>query len=165
MKNRVKVIDRNHKRFMTEIDKLDKSYSKCGWPSGGEVSGAKRKGSGHSPLNDMSEIAEIMAVHEFGAPNKNIPERSTVRKSFDDYLDGLVKLRDRLYVKVIKGNITTEKALGIMGEYMSGALRKTIRNTYDPPNAEITIDKKGSSHPLIDTGQSIQSIQHIEVIK
>jgi hypothetical protein len=38
-------------------------------------------------------------------------------------------------------------------------VRKAIRDLDSPPNAESTIKAKGSSNPLIDTGQMINSIR------
>lgn len=45
-----------------------------------------------------------------------------------------------------------EKALGMLGESVRVDIVKSIDKTLTPPNSPYTIAKKGSSHPLIDTG-------------
>ena len=39
-----------------------------------------------------------------------------------------------------------------IGAVVAGAIQQSIRDLRDPPNAPATIERKGSSNPLIDTG-------------
>ena len=49
-----------------------------------------------------SEQALIAAVHEFGSPKKNIPERSFLRKTFDEQKEKIEKLIDAEIEKVLR---------------------------------------------------------------
>lgn len=40
------------------------------------------------------DVATYAAVHEFGAPRRNIPQRSYLRKTFDEEVENLSKLID-----------------------------------------------------------------------
>lgn len=156
------VIDHKHSLFRGELDKMKNSFTKVGFPSDGTIDkGNKTK---KDQPSNMTEVAQVAAVQEFGAPAKNIPERSFVRSSFDESLPKLLTIRDREYLKIINQKSTVEKSLGLMGEFGVLQMRKKIRDTYTPPNSPRTIAHKGSSHPLIDTAQMIQSIQHTEHI-
>jgi len=55
-------------------------------------------------------------------------------------------------------------ALSEVGEWMTAKTKAKIRGLKSPPNAASTIKRKKSSNPLIDTGQMINSIQHVEHI-
>jgi hypothetical protein len=159
----VKVINHKHSIFRGELDKMKGSFSKVGFPEDGTPDNGKKKKNRES-LQTMTEVAQIAAVQEFGAPSKNIPERSFVRSSFDENLPKLLKMRDREYLKIINQKSTVERSLGLMGEFGVNKMRQKIRDTYSPKNADSTIARKESSHPLIDTAQMLQSIQHAETI-
>jgi hypothetical protein len=59
---------------------------------------------------------------------------------------------------VLAGTRTREQALARVGVWAVGEIQKRIAAGIAPPNAESTIDKKGSSTPLIDKGQLRSSI-------
>jgi hypothetical protein len=61
--------------------------------------------------------------------------------------------------KVLKEtDYDAERALGLLGEQISGELVQQITDFSDPPNAPSTIAKKGLDQPLIDTGEMRNSI-------
>lgn len=49
------------------------------------------------------------------------------------------------------------KVLAIMGADIEGALKQSINDFSDPPNAQSTIDQKGFDKPLIDKGIMVNS--------
>lgn len=51
-----------------------------------------------------------------------------------------------------------QDALKTIGVFAQGAVRSYMTDLQDPPNAPSTIKKKGSSNPLIDTGELRSSI-------
>lgn len=59
---------------------------------------------------------------------------------------------------ILKGDTTPTSALTILGLAAVADIQQTIVDLRDPPNAESTIRGKGSSNPLIDTGQMRQSV-------
>jgi len=122
--------------------------------------GEHKSGNGGKPIS----VAQLGAIHEFGAPGAGIPERSFMRTAVDEGRSKLNKLVDKLAKMVVDGDANEEKALGILGETVKNMMKAKIRSGLKPPNSPATIRRKGSSKPLIDTGQLINSINW-EVMK
>ena len=55
-------------------------------------------------------------------------------------------------VEAIANGMDESQALSKAGILFKNAIQREITNLKEPPNAESTIFKKGSSNPLIDTG-------------
>lgn len=55
-------------------------------------------------------------------------------------------------VNNIANGMDESQALSKAGELFVGFIQKEITNLKEPPNSPYTIEKKGSSNPLIDTG-------------
>lgn len=89
-----------------------------------------------------------------------IPERSFVRSGFDENVDGVyAKMRD-LIGDVLSLEINADIFANMIGLEMSGKIQKQLRDLRSPANSKMTVDKKGSSNPLIDSGQLVGSIRH-----
>lgn len=99
--------------------------------------------------------AELGTIHEFGA--KNVPERSFIRATVDDKKQYVDVIR-QLALLVVDGKANVPQALGILGEKVVSDIRTKIENKIPPPLDKKTIARKGSSTPLIDTGQLKNSI-------
>ena len=150
-------------RILQELNKADHSFTKIGFPAEGEVGEQTRGGSEHEPAIEISEVAEVAIYHEFGTVH--IPSRAFVRPSFDENISENDRLRDKLYKKIVDGKMTTKQALGLIGEFNVGKMKRKIRSIKSPPLKPATIRrKKGAKQPLIDTAQMINSVQHVEVI-
>jgi len=148
-------VDRGWDRIKRELRVADGSFTKIGYPQNANPAPGE---------STMSEIIEIAAVHEFGAPNRNIPIRAHVRPSFDENIAGLKRIVKNTYNKIVDGKINTKVALGIIGEFGVSKLQGKIRKGPFTPLSPYTIAKKKSSKPLIDTAQMIQSVTHTEQI-
>ena len=48
-----------------------------------------------------------------------------------------------------------------LGEVHVGDIQQRIRDLKEPKNSDVTIARKGSSNPLIDTGRLRQSVDYI----
>ena len=103
---------------------------------------------------------ELATIHEFGA--KYVPQRSFIRAGIDKSRGDLGKLVEKLFNGVITGKFTAEQALELLGEQGVAEVRKYVRDGdgVPPPLAASTVNRKGSSRPLVDTGQLVQSITH-----
>lgn len=101
--------------------------------------------------------AEIAAIHEFGAPRANIPERAHIRGTFDAKQGQWQAMASKLLKGVLADRFTPEQALGILGEQAVADMRAFVRAGVPPPLKAATIRAKGSSTPLIDTGRYLQS--------
>lgn len=161
-KMKVVVIDRGWTQLIRDCKDLKKSYTKVGFPAEGTPGPAIQRGSGRDDYENISEIALIMFWNEYGTGN--IPSRPAIRQAYDANRKELIKIIDFEYKKIVNHKTTVKIALGRIGEWMTGKVRKSIKDLKDPPNAPATIAAKGSDNPLIDTGQAIQSVQHVEVI-
>jgi hypothetical protein len=106
--------------------------------------------------------ADIAVIHEYGAPAAGIPERSFIRSTF---ANGQVIEAQKKLVASLMGKITTNKmevgqALGLLGAFGADRIKRTIDEGegVPPPLKPATIARKGSSRPLVDTGQMRNSI-------
>ncbi len=110
----------------------------------------------------------IATVNEFGSDDGRIPERSFMRSTFDEnetkYRARLTKgVRQAIDAALVKSGAgpmvaTLERALQLTGVVVARDVQEKIRDLKDPPNAEYTIQQKGSSSPLQDSGRLRQSI-------
>jgi phage gpG-like protein len=111
--------------------------------------------------NDETGIsnAEIAAAHEFGVPG-HIPERSFLRSTVEENKEKAAAFlaKNILETLLTDGDKTTPFAL--LGEKMAGEVKRKIQTGIDPALNPKTIERKGSSKPLIDTGQLLQSITY-----
>ena len=102
-------------------------------------------------------ILDRAVFNEFGT--RDIPERPFMRNGLRD---GVPQLRHTARVvarKVIHGRITPRQALGQMGENGKQLIQDSITDMRDPPNAAKTIERKGSSNPLIDSGDMHKAVK------
>jgi hypothetical protein len=102
-------------------------------------------------------IADIATFNEFGT--SRIPERSFIRSWFDDKKAENADLLERAMRAVASGKVANlDMALDQVGAKFAGDIQRGIRDGIPPENDEKTIERKGSSTPLIDKGALFQSI-------
>lgn len=102
-------------------------------------------------------VIQYGAVHEFGAPERNIPRRSFLRVPTINAENQIMKFVENQSKHLEDGVIAT-LFMGKIGAFVQGIVLKSFRNNDWKANSEKTIKRKGSSAPLIDKGQLIQSI-------
>ena len=103
-------------------------------------------------------VAQIAAVHEFGAPAAGIPERPFMRTALQVGRQKFIQLNRQNLLAMVRGGMTAEQALGQLGAMAQGEVQREIaQGTFAPLKTE-TIKRKGSDRPLIDTGQMRQSV-------
>lgn len=95
------------------------------------------------------EIAKNAIVQEYGTLDEGgfIPPRPFLTNAMKNER----KWENILNAELDKGR-NLSQALARVGEEMRRDINKSIDSNIPPPNAQSTIDKKGSSHPLIDDG-------------
>jgi len=103
-------------------------------------------------------VAQIAFINEFGV---GVPERSFMRTTIAKERSK-IKAKKKKYLSLItKGEMKTNKALALLGEYLADKIRLKIIKIKSPPNSPRTIAlKKGKANPLIDTGQMKNSITY-----
>lgn len=121
---------------------------------------------GQQTSHDITLI-EIAAIHEFGSPKAGIPERSFIRSTFlVRRVNALNNMCAKLAKAVVTQGMKPERALGLLGSWAAAEVKSTITEIdIPPPLAQATIDAKGSSKPLVDTGQLKNAITYEVVLK
>lgn len=99
--------------------------------------------------------AQIATFNEFGY---GVPQRSFLRSTLDENQGKYGKMVVKGLIKIIDGEMSTGRLFGLIGARIVGDVQKKIASGIRPPNHPYTIAQKGSSKPLIDTGQLRQSI-------
>lgn len=99
-------------------------------------------------------VATVGAINHFGGGD--IPARP--------WLDVGVESGAREYLGAIEDGVSkgldNDKIMDQVGALAVGSTQEYILNLSSPPNSPSTIKKKGSSNPLIDTSNMIQSITY-----
>lgn len=104
-------------------------------------------------------VAQLGAVHEFGAPRRGIPERSFLRATADAKQVELNSFRVKELASIQRGTSNVRLSLERLGQRFKDMVISTINQGIPPPNKPATVARKGSSKTLIDTGQLKQSIR------
>ncbi len=118
-------------------------------------------GSSNNRTDGLSN-ATIGAIQEFGSEGNKIPARSFLRMPIMDKQKQIAQFAKKSLTIALKTN-NIDLALNQIGLFC----RSIIQNAFDTkgfgkwsPNAPTTIENKGSSSPLIDTGELRKSITH-----
>lgn len=104
--------------------------------------------------------AELGIIHEFGVPERGIPERSFMRSTASEESENLGRLSKAQIAECIEGNVSPHDVFATIGAYLQGKIVEEITDGEFEPNNENTVKRKGSSKPLIDTGQLRASITY-----
>ncbi|WP_060476719.1 hypothetical protein [Pseudomonas monteilii] len=117
------------------------------------------KGAGN--YEDGLTIATIAAVNNFGSADGHIPARPFLAPAVENGAPEYRRLVEVMLPKVMSGEVEMQTLLAQMGQLAEGHVKQQITELRTPPNAQSTIDKKGSDNPLIDTGALRQSIRYV----
>lgn len=103
-------------------------------------------------------MAEIYYWNEFGT--ERIPERPTLRPTFIDQRQKYISILGKISAKAMnERSYNMKQAMGKLGEVAQQDIQAAIIELKTPPNAQSTIEAKGSDNPLVDTGQLVSSIR------
>lgn len=133
------------KRYFSELKKLEKLEVQVGFQEG------------DSDAQGQS-LAEIAASNELGTSSK--PARPFMRQSFERHEKELQNACNQANAVVSNGG-TAEEALNELGVFVKGLVQTEIIEGGFAPNSPITIARKGSSTPLVDTGTMRQSVNYV----
>lgn len=103
-------------------------------------------------------VGDVATWAEFGIGQ---PPRSWCRGWVDEN-EGAAQSLSRRALKGIAQGMPAEKALELVGMSIAAKMQERITNTPGnwKENADSTVKRKGSSTPLVDTGQFRSSITH-----
>jgi hypothetical protein len=88
----------------------------------------------------------------------SIPSRPFFRNWIDGKREKIIEMAQKFADLALIGKTTVDQAFENLGLFCQAGIRQSIRSTLTPPNSRRTIKAKGSSHPLIDSGQMINSV-------
>ncbi len=106
----------------------------------------------------QQSIADIALIHEFGAPAANIPARSFIGAWFDLHGAELSRKAQIDVQEYIAGAMQKVQVLARAGSRAVAGIQARMAQGVPPPLKQATINRKGSSVPLIDTGQLRTSV-------
>lgn len=113
----------------------------------------------------VSRTTRLKLVHEVKAKRATfangitIPERPFLRRlGARRHLRDFISLNAANLIRIAEGRMTEEMALGRLGAVAVGKVKSEIAEGNFTPNAPSTVKAKGSSKPLVDSGQLRQSI-------
>ena len=129
------------------------------------------------------EMAWLAAIHEYGCRIKVtpkmraylhrqglhlkkstteivIPERSFLRAGFDEHSAGVIKKTDPLIADVLGGTMSVEKFCDTVGLLLKSKIQDYAVDLRNPANHPFTVKQKGSSNPLVDSGDMIGALSY-----
>lgn len=101
--------------------------------------------------------AKKAALNEFGT--EKIPSRPFMRTAVNRYGKSWGNKAAKSMKAIIQG-MGTDQVTELIGMQMKADISKTLINGPWTPNAAATIAKKGSSRPLVDTGELRSAITY-----
>ncbi len=152
-----------HKKM---LQATDKKVVETGWFSGNKY---PSKENADGTKSEPVEVWQAAKWNEFGTGK--IPARPFMRLANRKLQPEFKNIEPKIFSKVLKGELTTEQGLGLIGLKMEEFIVDSIKNGGWTPNSDITIngttpDKngnqfikgKGFDKPLIDTSLMWQSV-------
>jgi hypothetical protein len=103
-----------------------------------------------------SDIIARAVFNEFGTGR--IPERPFMRNAMRANRSKYNGAMGKAARSVLNGSTSLDGVLSKLGALAQGDIQEEIRDLDTPPNAPSTIERKGSSNPLIDTGEMRQKV-------
>lgn len=95
-------------------------------------------------------VSDVATINEFGL---GVPQRSFIRGYVDERRKDVLALLGRMATAVAAGKITAQVGYEALGLKIAANIQERISAGIEPANAPATIARKGSSKPLINTGQ------------
>jgi hypothetical protein len=157
----IKDIDKGYKKLMSRVSE---AVNTPGFLTVGlhEAEGERaHQTHTNSKGEEVEEVTmlDVGLFHEFGTID--IPRRSFIADWADENKSNHEEQLRKMAKAVIAGKVPNfETAFHRLGSLYVGEIQKRIADGIAPALAQSTIDRKGSSVPLIDTGQLRSSIRY-----
>ena len=111
-----------------------------------------------------TRVVDVAVGNEYGTDN--VPARSFMGLSSADINNQCAPILEQS-ASALNNNNTQQydQLLDAAGNLAAGIVKQQITDLRSPPNAQSTIERKGSSNPLIDTGLMRQTVTYKVVDK
>lgn len=106
-----------------------------------------------------ADLVDIAIWNELGTDR--IPARPFLGQTVDQHGAEIQKAAAQLVQKICKGQLDAQSSFKQLGVLTVGYVQNQITNGDFEPNFPSTIRRKGSDHPLIDTGQLRRGISYV----
>lgn len=156
---KTKDIDRGWRGIVRQAGRLNKTFVQVGLQAGHKADKRVVNDGVDSVVTSDTDIALVAAWNEFGT--NNIPSRPFMRNAWDRHEDELNKRIKAEWAAITAGKKTAENSLELLGAWHQNKIQMEIVNGDYVANAPYTVQRKGSSRPLIDTGRMRQSIRYV----
>lgn len=113
---------------------------------------------GQATEEDGTDICDVAAWNELGTVNS--PSRPFLRKSVDENEEKINHFLQAKKADLLRG-VPAEQIFKEIGLFQKDLIQEKITEGSFTPNAQLTIQKKGSTKPLIDTGRMRQSVNYV----
>jgi len=147
------MITKDGARFRKEMKKLKDLQVRVGFQRG------NGKAKNHDGSESEVDICDVAMFNELGTSTS--PSRPFMRQSVDNNAGKINSFLKNQIQRIKNGETDAEGVMKAIGTFQKGLVQKTIRDGDFEPNAPSTVKKKGSSKPLIDTGQMRQSVNFV----
>lgn len=87
-----------------------------------------------------------------------IPERSFLRAGFDEHRKEVERKTEKILGLLLNDEMSEDRFLRLLGILLKSRIQEYARKLNQPPNHPFTIERKGTSNPLVDTKDMINSI-------
>jgi len=135
------------RRFLAEIEQLRQLQVRIGYQQGEAFS------------EEGVDMVDIATWNEVGTVHS--PARPFLRQSIDNNEAHMKEFCQEQLRQFAQGTIDARTLLNRIGLEQTALVQKEITDGTFAPNAQATIQKKGSDKPLIDTGRMYQSVHHV----
>lgn len=139
---------RRRQKFKINTPKAGKPHVKVGFPADANI---------HTKNSDGVSVIEKAVFNHFGTSN-GIPERPFLSLAIKENTEKYRAAIKKNAAPILRGDVDETVLLKKLGVVAQGDIQEKITSLRTPPNADQTIQRKGSSNPLIDTGEMRQSV-------
>ena len=165
---RVKTVKNDFYKMEKTIEELKSAKVNVGILGGGEqawLAAIHEYGCKITVTPKMRAYLHKMGLHlKASTITITIPERSFLRSGFDENHKQVLKDNDAVINAMIGGKMTVNAGAGMIGQQLAKAIQNYARALSSPANHPFTVEQKGSSNPLIDSGDMIGAIT-FEVVR
>lgn len=111
---------------------------------------------------DGTPVTLVAAVNQYGSQSMGIPARPFMTEGSQAALAGDAgSIAAELVPLLNEGKITPAEILKQMGPFAEADFKGVFTGHEWAPNSDFTVEKKGSSQPLIDTGMLRNTLTHV----
>jgi len=147
MASRVRDVDRGFRRVVRQFREANLEAA-AGYPVGTTGTLA----------SEGTPIWLYMGINEEGAPAANIPARPFMAQAWEANVDRYTRIADAGIAQVLVGRTKVRDVMLRVAVEMSNDIKRSIATGSFAPNAPSTVDRKGSTRPLFDTGAALSAV-------